>query len=169
MTSYTKSLESVTEGFGATMTGGETDAPECDAAAATQVVFDFSNSVQEACINFFNANVLDPLRAKRTAIEEVEAAIKKRHKLKEEYDYYYEKVRKLREKSGDSAKTQEKIDRNEPKLEEAKVELKTASAPLIALFNEVRSRESQRVLAGFTAPRSTKPVRWVSRLILDQP
>ena len=88
---FTKSLETITEGFGSTMTteaSGEDDsgagAPQCDAAAATQVVFDFSNRTQENCIAFFNGSVLDLLHAKREAIAVVEAAIKERQKLKEE-------------------------------------------------------------------------------------
>jgi hypothetical protein len=48
-------------------------------------------------------------------------------------------VRKLREKGNDTAKQQEKVDRNEPKLEEARVSLKSSSAGLIALFHEVRN------------------------------
>eukprot|EP00750_Incisomonas_marina_P000074 INCI10048.1.p1 GENE.INCI10048.1~~INCI10048.1.p1 ORF type:complete len:369 (-),score=110.41 INCI10048.1:205-1311(-) len=140
MKDFTKALEGVTEGFGAAMSlEGDEGAPACDAAAATQVVFDFSNRTQESCINAFNATVMEPLQNKRAAIAAVEEAIKKRQKLKEEYDYYYEKVRKLREKTSDSAKHQEKVDRNEPKLEEAKVELKQASLPLIALFEECQS------------------------------
>ena len=76
------------------------------------------------------------------------------------YDYYYEKVRKLREKQskGDSAKTQEKVERNEPKLEEAKVDLQKASAPLMALFAEVGYRKAvDDWVVGLVVVRLSKP------------
>ena len=58
-----------------------------------QVVFDFSNHTQENCISWFEQNVLEHLHSKREAILQIVEAIKERQKLKQEYDYYYEKVR----------------------------------------------------------------------------
>ncbi len=97
MKGFTKSLESITEGFGVTMSAESGSAggagPLCDAAAATQVTFAFSNGAQENCIAWFETHVLAHLREKRDALVVLEETIKARNKLKEEYDYYYEKVR----------------------------------------------------------------------------
>ena len=92
MQTFTTSIESLTQGFGTVMTNEAGTGPECDVAAASQVIFDFRNCTQDKCVVFFEKEVVAPLKKKIEQIRVVEEAITNRGKLKQEYDYYYEKV-----------------------------------------------------------------------------
>jgi len=135
---YFEALETCGEHFAASSLSGPKQRD--DRAHMTQRIFEQQNEHRAKVTTVIRQSILDPLDAKLAQMADVKASMEERRKHKKEYDYYFEKLRRLRLKDGE--KNQEKIDRNEPKLEEAKDQLEKSSKPLVLLFlkyEEIRS------------------------------
>lgn len=142
---YFESLETCGEHFAASSLSGPEQREE--RAFMTQCIFEQQNQHRAKVTSVLRERILDPLDAKLAQMADVKAEMEARKIHKKEYDYYFEKLRRLRLKDGD--KNQEKIDRNEPKLEEAKDQLNKSSQPLIALFLKYESIRSGIVASEF--------------------
>ncbi len=107
------------------------------------IVLEFATQTKESVLVEFCQTFINSLESKMEQLNKIRDAMEERRKHKNEYDYYYEKVRRLRGR--DSEKAQEKAQSNEKKLSDAKAVLQQSSAPLLAVFLEYESSKGQLI------------------------
>eukprot|EP00750_Incisomonas_marina_P000937 INCI1074.4.p1 GENE.INCI1074.4~~INCI1074.4.p1 ORF type:complete len:1056 (+),score=282.35 INCI1074.4:190-3357(+) len=141
---FAHSVEKIAERFDRTLSADEADseaddadapAPDVDATAGSLVSANFNTHTQKAVCGWFREHVLTHLRAKVVALAAAGERIARRQYVKEEYDYYVNRLAKVQAKDDPKPEHKEKkVAQAQPAVDATKKELDALTAPLMEFF-----------------------------------
>lgn len=142
---FLTSISVMSNSFASTNVASDAEMPNREHLKET--VLEFTNKTKESVLVKFCEDFISSLEGKMEKLNKIRDAMEERRLNKNEYDYYYEKVRRLRQRESEKAK--EKAGNNERKLADAKSVLQQSSSPLLAVFLEYESTKGELIKQEF--------------------